>query len=69
METEVGAIFEQGRGSIKIPMPIYIKASASVVGTKEGEGPFGELYDIVGRMINLAVTPGRKQRVPCKKRH
>lgn len=49
METEVGAIFEQGRGSIKIPMPIYIKASASVVGTKEGEGPFGELYDIVGK--------------------
>lgn len=49
METEVGAIFEQGRGSIKIPMPIYIMASASVVGTKEGEGPFGELYDIVGK--------------------
>ena len=49
METEVGAIFEQGRGSIKIPMPIYIKASASVVGTKEGEGSFGELYDIVGK--------------------
>jgi len=49
METEVGAIFEQGRGSIKIPMPIYIKASASVVGTKEGEGPFGGLYDIVGK--------------------
>lgn len=48
MEKEHGAIFEQGKQSIKIPIPIYIRASASVAGTKEGEGPFGDLFDVVG---------------------
>lgn len=48
METTVGAIFEQGQRSIKVPVPVYIRASASVVGTKEGEGPFGECFDVVG---------------------
>ncbi len=27
--------------------PIYVTASASVVGTKEGKGPFGDLFDMV----------------------
>ena len=48
MSDNSGAIFEQGKQSIKIPIPIYIRASASIVGTKEGAGPFGDLYDIVG---------------------
>lgn len=48
METTVGAIFEQGQRSIKVPVPVYIRASASVVGTKEGEGPFGDCFDVVG---------------------
>lgn len=48
METTVGAIFEQGQRSIKVPVPVYIRASASVVGTKEGEGPFGDCFDMVG---------------------
>ena len=30
METTVGAIFEQGERSIKVPIPVYIRASASV---------------------------------------
>ena len=29
-------------------MPIYIRSSASVVGEKEGKGPLGELFDMVG---------------------
>lgn len=49
METNVGAIFEQGQCSIKIPVPVYIRASASVVGTKEGKGPFGDNFDVVGQ--------------------
>lgn len=49
METTVGAIFEQGRHSIKVPVPVYIRASASVAGSKEGEGPFGGLFDLVGK--------------------
>ena len=48
MDVSSGAIFEQGKQSIKIPIPVYIRASASVAGTKEGEGPLGELFDMVG---------------------
>lgn len=48
MEGNSGAIFSQGKQSIKIPIPVYIRASASVVGTKEGEGPLGDLFDVVG---------------------
>lgn len=35
-----------GRQSIRLSNPVYIKESASVVGTKESEGPLGELFDI-----------------------
>lgn len=48
MDNNSGAIFEQGKQSIKIPVPVYIRASASVAGTKEGEGPLGSLFDMVG---------------------
>ncbi len=37
-----------GRGSIKLAEPVYILNSASVVGTKEGQGPLGLLFDKVG---------------------
>lgn len=30
------------------PVPIYIISGASAVGEKEGEGPLGELFDLVG---------------------
>lgn len=42
------AIFQQGKQSVKIPLPIYIRSSASVVGTKEGQGPLKELFDMIG---------------------
>lgn len=42
------AIFEQGKQSVKIPVPVYILASASVVGKREGEGPLASLFDVVG---------------------
>ncbi len=48
MDSSNGAIFEQGKQSIKIPVPVYIRASASVAGSKEGQGPFGDLFDMVG---------------------
>lgn len=37
-----------GRASICLEKPVYILNSASVVGKKEGEGPLGELFDMVG---------------------
>lgn len=37
-----------GKASIKPENPIYIVDSASIVGTKEGQGPLGLLFDMVG---------------------
>ncbi|NLL77424.1 MAG: stage V sporulation protein AD [Clostridiales bacterium] len=37
-----------GKQSIEIKNPVYIRESASVVGTKEGQGPLAELFDMVG---------------------
>ena len=48
MEEKIQAIFAVGKQSIKLPMPIYIRESASVVGEKEGKGPLGSLFDMVG---------------------
>nr|WP_318684242.1 stage V sporulation protein AD [uncultured Acetatifactor sp.] len=39
---------KKGRGSIKLKEPVYILNSASIVGKKEGEGPLGLLFDMVG---------------------
>lgn len=41
--------FEMGKQSMKFELPVYIKNSASVVGTKEGEGPLGLLFDVIGQ--------------------
>ncbi len=37
-----------GRASIRLKEPVYILNSASIVGTKEGQGPLGLLFDKVG---------------------
>lgn len=37
-----------GKQSIALEKPVYVRASASVVGTKEGQGPLGALFDQVG---------------------
>lgn len=37
-----------GRASVKLAEPVYIRNSGSVVGKKEGEGPLGLLFDMVG---------------------
>ncbi len=37
-----------GKASICLEKPVYILNSASIVGTKEGEGPLGLLFDMVG---------------------
>lgn len=37
-----------GRASICFDEPVYMIASASIVGKKEGEGPLGLLFDLVG---------------------
>ncbi len=37
-----------GKASMKPGRPVYILSSASVAGKKEGEGPLGSLFDLVG---------------------
>jgi len=37
-----------GKASVKLEKPVYILNSASIVGTKEGQGPLGLLFDKVG---------------------
>ena len=37
-----------GRASMKPAKPVYILGSSSIVGTKEGQGPLGLLFDMVG---------------------
>ena len=37
-----------GKASMKPEFPVYILSSASVVGPKEGAGPLGKLFDLVG---------------------
>ncbi len=36
-----------GEGSVRLPAPVYILQTASVVGKKEGEGPIGDCFDMV----------------------
>lgn len=38
----------RGKQSIELTNPVYIIGHASVVGSKEGEGPLGKLFDMVG---------------------
>ncbi|MDE5952371.1 MAG: hypothetical protein K2H12_12440 [Acetatifactor sp.] len=37
-----------GKASISLEKKVYILNSASIVGKKEGEGPLGNLFDMVG---------------------
>lgn len=39
---------QKGKQSIEFETPICVIGHASVVGTKEGRGPLGELFDMVG---------------------
>ena len=36
-----------GEQSIRFESPVYILNSASIAGKKEGEGPLGELFDVI----------------------
>lgn len=42
------AVNSLGAQSVVLPVPVYIRDSASVVGKKEGEGPLSLLFDMIG---------------------
>ena len=64
MQETVGAIFEQGKGTIKIPVPVYIRSCASVVSKKEGQGPLGELFDLRGYLGRGRECPAERSTFP-----
>lgn len=39
---------QKGKASLAYNEPVYINGSGSIVGKKEGEGPLGNLFDVVG---------------------
>lgn len=39
---------KMGRASVKLSEAVYVRASASVAGTREGKGPLGPFFDMVG---------------------
>ncbi|TCL60485.1 stage V sporulation protein AD [Kineothrix alysoides] len=41
-------VCSMGKQSIELKTPVYIRESASIVGTKEGQGPLAELFDMIG---------------------
>ena len=45
-----------GKASMKPEQPVYILNSGSIVGTKEGQGPLGLLFDVVGEDTFLLTT-------------
>ena len=57
-----------GKTEYLFETPPYIVSSASIVGKKEGEGPLGACFDLIGEDDKLGRTPGKRQRVPCRKR-
>ena len=44
---EKNRTYRCGKQSVRLMNPVYIHSSASVVGTKEGQGCFGKLFDMV----------------------
>ena len=55
-----------GEQSICFEKPPYIRCSASVVGKKEGEGPLGNLFDLICEDPMLVRRTGKKRRVCCR---
>ena len=55
-----------GKGSLCFSEAPFIIGTASVVGTKEGEGPLAEEFDCIGSDDRI---PGRRQRAVCSRRH
>lgn len=59
---------QTGKQSICFETPPYIVSSASIVGKKEGEGPLGACFDLIGEDDKFGQDTWKRQRVPCRKR-
>ena len=59
------ALFACGRQSIRLPVPVYIRSSASVVGSREKQGPLGSCLTLQEKTTCLAAIPGRMRKAVC----
>ena len=58
-----------GSGSLCFAKAPFIIGTASVVGTKEGEGPLADAFDCIGPDDKFGHRHGRPQRAVCRKKH
>lgn len=58
-----------GKQSIQFERKPYIISSASIVGSKEAEGPMGSFLTRSVMMTALVRKTGRRRRAVCRKRH
>ena len=56
----------KGAQSIAYDRAPYLISSASVVGKKEGEGPIGEMFDLVGESDLFGENTWEEGRARCK---
>ena len=56
-----------GKQSIKFDNNVYIKAGATVAGTKEKKGPLGCCFDVVSQddLFGDSVCPAHRARMRC----
>lgn len=58
----------KGKQSIAFKASPYIEESASVVGKKEGEGPLGSRFDMVGLDDMFGEDTWKKRKAVCRKK-
>ena len=59
------ALFACGRQSIRLPVPVYIRSSASVVGSRESRDRSGSCLTLQEKTTCLAAIPGRMRKAVC----
>ena len=57
-----------GSASISFEQPVYIESAAAIAGKKEGDGPLGNLFDMVSKTLSSEPRPGRQQKALFKKK-
>ncbi len=58
-----------GKQSIQFEHAVHILSGASIVGKKEGDGPLGKCFDVIGGEDGMfGCQSGRRQRVSFKKK-
>ena len=58
-----------GSGSLCFAKAPFIIGTASVVGTKEGEGPLADAFDCIGPDDKFGQQTWEPQRAVCRKKH